>query len=223
MNRDNSTYNQASIPDDIATQKVSPYTLLMRQSKKLGGAATKTLDITKEFLKQDVASINPDSFLFGGQATRPSDTENMSGRLYLRNPRDIHELARESHEVLAAVKTVWLPTNLFPDSVILDRSKITIIRRNFFWSSEVVTMRVEDILNVSCGTNPFFGSVTVSTRVYNSTDHYEIDYFWRNDAVMLKEMLQGYMIALHNNVELKHLSTTELSETLLELGRDSNY
>ncbi len=55
----------------------------------------------------------------------------------------------------------------------------------------------------------------------NSTDHYNVNYFWRKDAEYLKQIIQGYVIAQHNAIETKHLSRSDLVDTLLELGRDS--
>jgi hypothetical protein len=188
--------------------KPNPYQLLMRQSRKMGGLATRTYDVTKEFLKADVTQIHPDNIIFRKKAGN-------------RESQSIANIVKKSHEVLAAAQTVMLPRNIFPDSVLLDRSKLTIKKRSFFWSSETITIRIEDILNVSSTIGPFFGSITVSSRVMNSTDHYEIDCFLRKDAIYLKEMIQGYMIALHSKVNTGHLKREELINTLVALGRDS--
>ena len=139
------------------------------------------------------------------------------------DPRDnLRSIVEKSHQLLAGAKTVILPINLFPDSVTVDRTKVTITKRTFFWSSNVISIRIEDVLNVSCSTGPLFGSLIVSSRVMNPTDHYEIDYFWRRDAIYLKQIIQGYVIAQHNNIDTSHLSKDELIKTLLELGQDSD-
>jgi hypothetical protein len=132
---------------------------------------------------------------------------------------DIDELKRavaHSSEVLASAKTV-LPF-LFPHEIILDRTKITLIKRNFFWSSDVLSIRVEDILNVAASVGPLFGSVTVASRVMSSIDHFEVDRFWRSDATRLKQIIQGYLMARQNGIQTDHLNCHELVETLYELG-----
>ena len=198
-------------PADDTRRKINPYELLMRQSRKMGSFATRTYDATKQFLKSDVGRLHPDTILFRN-FVQPKEAARGSS---------ISDIVRHSHEVLAASKTVPLPWNLFPDSVIVDRSKVTIIKQTFFWSSETITIRVEDILNVTSGLGPLFGSITVSVRVMNSTDHYEIDGFWRKDAIRLKQIIQGYMIAIHSKLDTEPLEKKELTETLLKLGRDS--
>lgn len=193
----------------------NPYQLLMRQSRKMGHFATRTYDVTKEFLKTDVNRLNTDINVFRKRSPETKESQNN------KKNRRIKSIVKQSHEVLACAQTVMMPSNLFPDSVVLDRSKLTITKKNFFWSTETVTIRIEDILNVTSSVGPFFGSITVSGRVMNSTDHYEITNFSRKDAVYLKEVIQGYMIALHSKLETDHLTRSELVNTLIALGRDS--
>lgn len=228
--------------EDSGRQQLAAYNLLVRQSRKLGNFATKTYQATKDFLKKDVSTLHPDVLLFGSKTTEDepqaektepekSDklVETMPG-IYatppantLDNRDSLQGIVRKSHQVLAAARTVILPNNLFPDSVIVDRTKVTILKRSFFWTSSVISIRIEDVLNVTCGMGPLFGSLTLSSRVMNSTDHYEINYFWRKDAAYLKQIIQGYVIAQHNHIQTAHLEKEELTNTLLELGRDSDF
>lgn len=126
-----------------------------------------------------------------------------------------------SNEVLASAKTVF-PFKLFTDEITLDRTKVTVTRRNFFFASDVMSIRIEDILNVSASLVPFFGSITIATRVLSSDDHFMLTRFWRKDAAHLKHMIQGYVIARHNNIICDHLEKEELVKTLAQLGKDSN-
>lgn len=222
---DDESLRQPPISVDAPSDRATPYDLLMRQSRKMGYFATRTYDVTKEFLSRDVTTLaprSPDSILFGKklkESASHEDDEPSPSAPKEENQKIIDALER-SHEVLAAVKTVVLPMNLFPDSIIVDRTKVTIKRRAFFWTSEVITTRVDDILSVTANFGPIFGSIIISTRVMNSTDHYEIDYFFRKDAVYIKELIQGYVIAQHNKIETQHLSKEDLIKTLLDLGRD---
>lgn len=190
-------FGSASFP--VPTSHVT-YDTLMRQSKKLGHVATQTLDGAKQGARQ----------IFGQKAKRAPIVD-----------KDIIELKKvvaHSREVLANAKTV-LPF-LFPHEITLDRTKISIIKRNFFWSSNVVSVRIEDTLNVSASVGPLFGSITVTSRVMSSVDHYTLEHFWRSDAIKLKQIIQGYLIARQDGIHTDHLKCDELAETLHELGRD---
>lgn len=221
--------NPTPISDDLVPKKLTPYELLMRQSRKMGSLATRGFDVTREFLKQDVSTLHPDKLLFGQKSQSESsdssrESSRKSGNIAELDPKEnLQTIVEKSHQILAAARSVILPMNLFPDTVIVDRTKITITKRTFFWSAQVVTVRIEDVLNVTASTGPLFGSLTISSRVMNSTDHYEINYLWRGDAIYLKEIIQGYVIAHHNHIETSHLDKTELTETLLEIGRDAKF
>lgn len=128
---------------------------------------------------------------------------------------------RRTNEPLCQMKTVF-PIKLFTDEVVLDRTKLTVTRRNFFFSSDTMSIRIEDILNVTVGVGPFFGAITVATRVLSSDDHFTLNRFWRRDAIHMKHMIQGFVIARHNNISIDHLEHDELVKTLTELGQDSH-
>lgn len=186
----------------------------LRRSKKLGNVAMQGLYATRRFLDTEIAAPAPGSIIPTLVAPEDSHTSNLRKIDRLRN------MARKSHEVLMSVNTVF-PLTLFPDSVIVDRTKVTIVYRTFFFTAKTISIRIEDILNVTCSVGPFFGSVVISSRVMNSTDHFEIDKFWRYDAILLKHIIQGYMIALHNDVDTSQLNRDELIEHLTELGHES--
>lgn len=203
--------------EDNKKSSPTPYELLIRQSRKMGGLATRTYDVTKEFLKKDVQDFSPrrpEAVLFGRKT-------NSKKGVSTSEVEHIEEVVKLSHEILASARTVVLPVNLFTDSITVDRTKVTITKRAFFWTSQVITTRIEDILSVTSNFGPLFGSLTISTRIMNSTDHYEVNYFWRKDAEYIKRIIQGYVIAQHNSIETKHLSRKDLIDTLLELGQDS--
>lgn len=193
-------------------ESLNPYQMLIRQSRKMGRVASRSYDLTREFLKQDVSTLHPEQLLSPLRSKKATkDIANVK----------LKKIVARSHEILAAAQTVILPVNLFPDSVVVDRTKVTITKKTFFWSAEVISIRIEDVFNVSTSVGPLFGSLTVSVRIMNSTDHFQINYFWRRDALHLKHIIQGYMIALHSEIEISHLSKQELIETLTELGHDS--
>lgn len=172
------------------------YDTLIRQSRKLGQEAILTLGSASQGARQ----------IFG-QRTR---------QVAVNDIEELKKVVVHSQEVIASAKTV-LPF-LFPHEIILDRTKITIIKRIFFWSSDVISIRIEDILNVSASVGPLFGSVTIASRVMSTVDHFEVDRFWRDDANRIKQITQGYLIARQNGVETDHLSCEELAKTLYELG-----
>ena len=211
--KDEESIETNNLIDSVPPTRPSTYDLLIRQSKKLGGVAMKAFTGLRHFLNQDVPVPQSAETLINSLSfTRRDKT--------LQQATELRKVVKKSSQVLASARTVF-PLTLFPDSVIVDRSKITIIKRDFFFTSRVISIQIEDILNVESGVGPFFGSLTVASRVMSSVDHFRIDYFWRSDAIFLKQLIQGYVIAKHNNIDIDQLSPEEVIETLTGLGEDT--
>ncbi|HEX7963902.1 MAG TPA: hypothetical protein VF466_04925 [Candidatus Saccharimonadales bacterium] len=126
-----------------------------------------------------------------------------------------------AHEVLVTATTVF-PFTLFPDTITIDRAKLSVAHRTFFQVAEVISIRIEDILNVTADVGPFFGSVKISTRFFDKQEPpYAIHYLWRHDALKIKRIMQGYVIASQQKIDTSSLGTEELGDMLDELGRSS--
>lgn len=192
-----------------------PYGFFARPTRQLGKSATKAFMNIGDILKT-ASFTSIDELMSKAQpsATQKKQTDKDD------EMKKLNKLVAKSNEVLATATAVF-PFDFFPDTVTLDRTKVTITKRSFFWSAEVISIRIEDILNVTTGVGPFFGSLTVASRVMSSLDHFTISYFWRKDAIRLKHIIQGYVIAHHNNIEVSHLSKREMIKTLSELGHDA--
>jgi hypothetical protein len=123
-----------------------------------------------------------------------------------------------AHEVIVTATTVF-PFTLFPDTLTIDRTKLTVAHRTFFRVAEVMSIRVEDVLNVTANVGPFFGSVKIATRFFDTEKPYEVDYLTRSDALRVKRIMQGYIIAMQRKIDCSALTTQELSRLLDELGQ----
>lgn len=131
---------------------------------------------------------------------------------------ELRQAIRGSNQILATGTTTL---TLFPDTLTLDRAKLTITKRQFFSTAEVMSLRVEDILNVTATVGPFLGTIKITSRVFNSEKpYYEVGQFWRSDAVRIKRVVQGYVIAMQRNIDCSALGTAELVEMLDKLGED---
>lgn len=199
-----------------APSRPLPYESLIRRSKKLGCVATKAFhDISRMLLPPIVL---PE----GGILDKLRQQVSLVGLNNVSGPSpELRKIVKKSHQLLATARTVF-PMTLFPDSVVVDRTKVTIIERNFFWSANMISFQIEDILNVSASVGPFFGSLTIASRVMSTVDHFHVNYLWRKDAIALKHIIQGYIIAKHSGIATDHLSQNELVAMVSELGIDSD-
>lgn len=240
---DNSKTTEQLPPVDMVTSSDRrSYSFLLSMSKRMGRVATKSFVEVREFLQKEITMTPSERFMAGmpkislHKPSKPRDiakglrairkhragSTRRSGDEELdSSQKNLKRIIEQSHEILASANTVF-PITLFPDTVFVDRTKVTIIRRDFFWSSDTVSIRIEDVLNVSTTLGPLFGSLTIASRVMSTTDHFRIDHFWRNDVIHLKHIIQGYVIARHSKIDTAHLSKDELVRTLVEIGHDTN-
>lgn len=206
------------------------YRFLLTVSKKLGNVATSPLAEMKTWLIGSEAEAAPRKqkgvrvsvpMLLKQKAKERLRAFDKSVKVNKQTRQNLRKIVKQSQEIIAGANTVF-PITLFPDTIVIDRVKVTIIRRNFFWSEDVTSVRIQDILDVSASVGPLFGSLTIAIRMIGAVNHFQVNYFWRKDVMYLKHIIQGYVIAKHNKMELTHLGTRELRWTLEGLGQDSN-
>jgi hypothetical protein len=162
----------------------------------------------------------------GQQPPRPIHQESPPAQPQPAPPADPEQTRQEledaikgSNEVLATATTIL---TIFSDTITLDRAKLTVTKRMFFSTAEVMSIRIEDILNVTATVGPIFGSVKFVSRVLNAEKPYTINHFWREDALHFKRVTQGYVIAMQRGIDCSTLSTTELTTMLDKLGEDDH-
>lgn len=135
--------------------------------------------------------------------------------------QELKNVVSRSHEPMVEATTVF-PFTLFPDTVIIDRTKITVVNRVFFFVANMVSIKLEDILNVTSSVGPFFGSIDIHTRYFDPGKPYSVNFLWRKDARRIDRILQGYSIAKEEKVDMTKLETKELAELLDNLGKTRN-
>jgi hypothetical protein len=203
-----------------------------KSRKKIGNVATKGYFQLREFLNKEIPLPSPGEITesFAGLLSRPfvNSTQNEDSKdidkIEADNDKkeqDFNEAVKQSNEVLAEARTVF-PFTLFPDTITLDRKKLVVTQRTFFMTSKVLTIQIEEILNIAVNVGPLFGSLHIAIRGLTSEDHFDVSFLWRKDAIHLKHMIEGYIIAQKEKLDFEHLSKNELSRKLAQLGSDSN-
>lgn len=139
------------------------------------------------------------------------------------NPRqELENTIRDAHAILATASTVF-PLTLFPNTITIDRAKITVTRRTFFQTAVVQTIRIEDVLSIDANVGPILGSVKIMSQWWNEElPQLSVDKLWREDAERIKRIGQGYVIALKKDIDCASLSTEELAHMLDKIGVDDH-
>jgi hypothetical protein len=134
-----------------------------------------------------------------------------------KGPEELIAAAEKAHEILFKASTVF-PFTLFPDTVTLDREKVSFATRFFFRVAKVTSIPVRDLLSVEADVGPFFGSVHTASR-YFITNPKEINFLWRKDAIRLHRLLQGYIIVHEQNIDCANVEKDDLITLLDDLGK----
>lgn len=56
-----------------------------------------------------------------------------------------------------------------------------------------MSIRIEDAERIGIGRANIWIKLTIASRVMSTIDHFKINHFWRNDAIRLKHIIQGYV------------------------------
>jgi hypothetical protein len=130
---------------------------------------------------------------------------------------EINKVVGLAQETIFSATTVF-PFTIFPDTISISRTKLTITRRSFFKLSDMVSINIEDILNIVPHTGPFFGSLEIHTKFFDPGKPYTVNYLWRQDTLKIDHIMHGYRIALEKKIDTDALSCKELANMLSELG-----
>ncbi len=134
------------------------------------------------------------------------------------NSAELADMVSKSSEILFSAETVF-PFTLFPDTINIDREKVSIAKRPFFRIARIVSFRIEDTLGVEADVGPFFGSIIVTSRFYDNKP-FKVNFLRRRDAMFIKRLLQGFIVAEHRKIDCSHMDKEMLVGILYNLGLD---
>lgn len=129
----------------------------------------------------------------------------------------LRSLRKSSEDKLITVDSVF-PFDLFPDRITIDRAKVTVIKRNFFFTEQKSSISTEDLLNVEMGLGPFFGTIKLHSRFFVD-GQLEVKFLWRKDARLVERILQAIIIARQHGIDVSKIPRENLLEELHKIGR----
>ena len=118
--------------------------------------------------------------------------------------------------VLYRCKTVW-PFIFFPDSLIIDVKKVSIVHDMYF-SRSIDTINIVDVLKASAYHGMFFGSVQLTTRFFTQKS-IVFTHLWKKDAIIARALIQGLIIAREKNINLESMKREQIMKVCMDLGK----
>jgi hypothetical protein len=121
------------------------------------------------------------------------------------------------------VKSVF-PFTLFPDTIIIDTTKISIAKKQLFATEYVTTIPLKDLSDVNLQTFLFLGTITLkympqaSSPGMNEAVEVPVPNLAREDAIKIKNILKGALVAKAEEIDIALLSPEEIAEVLHRFG-----
>ncbi len=144
--------------------------------------------------------------------------ETHSAEIKISDPsRTLEEIAVNSARIVYHIQTVF-PFVVFTDEVIADEEKLSVVIGRFFKSGYMRSVMLKDIANVSVDTSILFASLTIIDRNFIQ-DPLVVKYLKKNEALRMRRILMGLIIANNNKVSLSEYSLEEIREYTEEIGR----
>jgi len=130
--------------------------------------------------------------------------------------------ARQDIEILRA-KSVF-PFTFFPDTLVIDTTKVTIARKQLFATEYIATAPLKDLSDVTVQTVLFLGTLMIrympqsNTPGMNEPVNIRIPNLKREDAIRAKNILKGALVAKAEEIDIAKLSPDEVIDVLEKFG-----
>lgn len=138
--------------------------------------------------------------------------------------KEVHKLRNlaSATSVLFKAKTVF-PFQFFPDEIIVDPIKVSLIRRIFFGSEELFSIEIKNILEVTVASGPFFATLIIKFLVIGSLTPPPppiiINHLKKSDAAKARRIIQGLIIAKREGINLTQVHAQNITPLLQKVGR----
>ena len=128
------------------------------------------------------------------------------------------------HEIeILRTKTVF-PFTLFPDTLVIDTTKVTFARKQLFATEYVVTIPLKDLSDVTMQTVIFLGSLIIkympqsNSPGMNQSVDIRVANLKRKDAIKAKNILKGVLVAKAEEIDIAKLPPEEVVMVLEKFG-----
>lgn len=113
--------------------------------------------------------------------------------------------------------TSVFPLELFPDRVILDKLKITIIKRGFLLRRRIITLPLTDTVNVRINAGPLTSQLEIADSSVKEIP-VRVQHVNNNDALQFQQLVEGIVIGIRQGVNLREMGTDEIIDNAIKWG-----
>ncbi len=127
----------------------------------------------------------------------------------------LEKLTQETESVIYEVSAVF-PFQLFPDKLIVDKNKITVVRKDLLMK-RIYPVLIEDVITVKVQRGPIFASIDLEVRGFeiNPTP---LNFVWPEHASKAEKYIMGLIKAKREGIDLTKLTVAQIKKRLAQIG-----
>ncbi len=126
----------------------------------------------------------------------------------------MEKLVESSNQFFFSIRT-HLPFDLFPNQLIIDIHKVTMITKNLL-SKDVISIPIKDLNKVEVYND--FWAASMELENGSQTTTISINWLKKDEARQAQALLQGLMIAYKNEINIESFPQSEILDKLETLG-----
>ena len=132
-----------------------------------------------------------------------------------KNRQVVEDMVNSSNRILLRVSSIF-PWDLFPSSIIVEETRVTIIHRQIF-SSQVHSVDIKNISNIFIGTGILCAQLTLVSDTFTQ-NKIVIDRLWKKEAILMRRIIEGMRMFVKENIDTTNYTPSELVSKLKELS-----
>ena len=129
----------------------------------------------------------------------------------------VAELVRKSNRILVSISTHKFPFDFFPDTINVEEGRVNVIVRNFFFSSQVYSVDLKNIANVTINTAPFFAQMLIVMKTFTENE-IRINNLWIKEAIYVRRLIEGLRVLDSQKIDTSVYTKRELIGKLEDLS-----
>lgn len=127
----------------------------------------------------------------------------------------VNDMISRSNRILLKITSVF-PLDLFPTTIVLEETRLTIIHRQLF-SSQVHSVDVRNISNVFINTGILFAQLIIVSNTFTE-NQIAINRLWKNEAILMRRIIEGLRLFVSRDINTTQYEVEDLVKKLKELS-----
>jgi hypothetical protein len=148
---------------------------------------------------------------------QPKDEAFLTAEKQILDKNLVAGLVKKSNRILATISSHKFPFDFFPDSINVEESRLTIIIRDFFWSSHIHSVDLKDISNIFINMAPFFAQLVIISKTFKGNE-VKISSLRKSEAIVVRRLVEGLRIFESKQIDTSKYTSQELVSKLKELS-----